>query len=95
MPYSECEVKKDSKKVELMSLTPALTEAAEKLEGSDCRIFMAKIVRALGKGGQRKRCWGGTVKRSVRGNMRLKTGLTGIIFRTEDAGKQKKNCRIY
>lgn len=53
MLCSECEVKKDSLKIKLISLKSALTEAAEKLKGSDCRIFMAKTVSALGKGGQR------------------------------------------
>ena len=53
MLCSECEVKKDSLKIRLISLKSALTEAAEKLRGSDCRIFMAKTVSAPGKGGQR------------------------------------------
>ncbi|MCD4760599.1 ISAzo13 family transposase, partial [bacterium] len=29
-------------------------ETAQTLKGSDCRIFMARIVKLLGKGGQRR-----------------------------------------
>ncbi len=78
MPCSECEAKKDSLKVELIiSLKPALTEAAEKLKGSDCRIFMAKTVSALGKGGQRtaERVLGWNRKTIRKGQNEIESGI--------------------
>lgn len=94
MPYSECEVKKDIKEVGLMSLKSALTEAAEKLKGSDCRIFMAKIVRALVKGGQRtaEKVLGWNRKTIRKGQYEIENGIYRDNF--SDRGRRKAEEKL-
>lgn len=94
MPYSECEVKKDSKEVELTLLKSALTEAAKKLKGSDCRIFMAKIVSSLGKGGQRKAeaVLGWNRKTIRKGQYEIENGIYRDNF--SDRGRRKAEEKL-
>jgi hypothetical protein len=88
MRHSESEVKKDIEVV-LMSLKSVLTETAEKLKGCDCRIFMAKIVSALGKGGQRgaERIFGWNRKTIRKGTHEIGHGAIRDNF--ADRGRRK------